>query len=72
MSAKTKKYWEAEVAKHPGLIIDRVHAMKHVKLYLTTPDGAKAVITTSRTPGDYRALANFRADLRAIMEGRKR
>lgn len=49
--------------KFPAVKVERVEYGKHIKLYLTTPQGPK-LLSISRTPSDWRAWKNNETLLR--------
>ena len=51
------------IKKFPAVKVERVEYSKHIKLYLTTPQGPK-LLSISRTPSDWRAWKNNETLLR--------
>jgi hypothetical protein len=52
-----------ELAKSLGLTVDGVEQSKHFKVLVTTPRGAKRILTVSITKSDRRAFLNNKSIL---------
>lgn len=66
---KTRTRDLTKLAEAEGLIVDSVESGHHIKLYVRTVSGRKAVVTLARSPSDYRDTLNARSYFRRIARG---
>jgi len=63
MSTKTDLKAVLDMVKSLGLTVDGIERSKHFKVFITTPKGAKRILTVSVSQSDRRSFFNNKSIL---------
>lgn len=55
---------QIEELERQGFTIDSIKESRHMKFKVTTPQGTSMIITTAKTPSDWRVQKKFRSQLK--------